>query len=463
MSLERKLHIAIAAASLLLCGCAGPSPEPRPAMEVPPSFKEATAFRTASLTTPVPDEWWRAFNEPALNALEGELVIGNENLKASVAQYRAAQAALAGNRSALYPNVGLGLTATRSSAPPFQDPGNTFSLAASASWEADLWGRVSAQVDSAQARLEASQADVAAARLSLQALLAQTYFSMRSDEVQIALLDETVAAYTRSLQLTRDRYDAGVVSAADVAQAQTQLKTAEAQRVEARSSRALLEHAIAVLLGKPPALVALPVTASLPGVPGVPLQLPSQLLQRRPDIAAAGQRVAAAQAQVGAARAAFFPSVELSGAAGYRADRLGGILSAPHLFWSIGPALALTVFDGGARQAGVDSANAAADLATASYRQTVLVAMQEVEDNLLLASALQEQAGLLQESLVAARRALEIANEQYRGGTVSYLNVVTAQAFVLSAERSLLDARTRSLGATNQLLKNIAGRWDVAP
>jgi outer membrane protein TolC len=155
--------------------------------------------------------------------------------------------------------------------------------------------------------------------------------------------------------------------------------------------------------------------------------------------------------------------VELSGAAGYRADRLGGILSAPHLFWSIGPALALTVFDGGARQAGVDSANAAAEQATASYRQTVLVAMQEVEDNLLLATALQEQTALLQESLVAARRALEIANEQYRGGTISYLNVVTAQTFVLSAERSLLDARTRSLAAANQLLKNIAGRWDIAP
>jgi NodT family efflux transporter outer membrane factor (OMF) lipoprotein len=463
MSPERKLHIAIAAAALLLCGCAGPSPEPRAAMEVPPSFKEATPFRAAALATPVPDEWWRTFNEPALDALEDQLVVGNESLKASVAQYRAAQAALAGSRSALFPGFGLGLTATRSSVPPFQDPANTISLAASASWEVDLWGRVSAEVDSAQARLDASQADVAAAKLSLQALLAQAYFALRSDEVQVALLDGTVAAYSRSLQLTRNRYDAGVVSAADVAQAQTQLKNAEAQRVEARSSRALLEHAIAVLLGKPPALFALPVTARLPGVPEVPPQLPSQLLQRRPDIAAAGQRVAAAQAQVGAARAAFFPAVELSAAAGYRGDRLAGLLSAPHLFWSIGPALALTAFDGGARQAAVDSAKAAAEQAVAGYRQTVLVAMQEVEDNLLLASALQEQAGLLQESLVAARRALDIVNEQYRGGTVSYLNVVTAQAFVLLAERSLLEARTRSLVAASQLLKNIAGRWDVAP
>lgn len=465
MSRERRfvLRIAGVAAAMLLSGCASTPPEPRAPMEVPPSFKEAAAFRMAALGTPVSEDWWRAFDEPALDALEDQLIVGSESLKVFAAQYRAAQAALAGSRSALFPSVDLVPRASRASAPPHQDPATAMSLTASASWEADLWGRVSAQVDSAQARLEASQADMAAARLSLQALLANIYFSLRSAEAQIALLDATVAAYLRSLELTRTRYDAGVVSAADVAQAQSQLKTAEAQRVESRSTRAQLEHAMAVLLGRPPALFALAATARLPRLPEVPLQLPSQLLQRRPDIAAAGRRVAAAQAQVGAARAAFFPAVELSAAAGYRADRLAGILSAPNLFWSIGPALALAAFDGGARQAAVDSAQAAADQATASYRQTVLVAMQEVEDNLSLAAALQEQTVLLQESLAAATRALEIVNEQYRSGTVSYLSVITAQTVALSVERSLLDARTRKLIATNQLLKNIAGRWDLAP
>jgi NodT family efflux transporter outer membrane factor (OMF) lipoprotein len=432
-------------------------------MEVPPAFKEAATFRAAVLTQPVPDEWWRVFNEPALDALEAQLVVGNESLKAAVAQYRAAQAALASSRSALFPTLGVGLSATRSSTPPLQSANTLVSLSGSASWEADLWGRLSAQVDSAQARLQASQADVAAARLSLQSMLAQTYLSLRSAEAQVALLDSTVAAYARSLQLTQLRYEAGVVSAADVAQAQSQLKAAEAQRVETRANRAQLEHAIAVLLGQPPALLSLPVTARLPSSPAVPQQLPSQLLQRRPDIAAASLRVAAAQAQVGAAQAAFFPDLELSAAAGYRGNKLAGIASAPNLFWSIGPTLALSLLDGGARQAAVDTARATTDQATATYRQTVLTALQEVEDNLVLATAMQEQAGLLQESVVAANRALEIMNEQYRSGTVSYLNVVTAQAFALLVERNLLDARTRSLVASSLLLKNIAGRWDVAP
>jgi NodT family efflux transporter outer membrane factor (OMF) lipoprotein len=370
---------------------------------------------------------------------------------------------LASSRSALFPTLGVGLSATRSSTPPLQSANTLVSLSGSASWEADLWGRLSAQVDSAQARLQASQADVAAARLSLQSMLAQTYLSLRSAEAQVALLDSTVAAYARSLQLTQLRYEAGVVSAADVAQAQSQLKAAEAQRVETRANRAQLEHAIAVLLGQPPALLSLPVTARLPSSPAVPQQLPSQLLQRRPDIAAASLRVAAAQAQVGAAQAAFFPDLELSAAAGYRGNKLAGIASAPNLFWSIGPTLALSLLDGGARQAAVDTARATTDQATATYRQTVLTALQEVEDNLVLATAMQEQAGLLQESVVAANRALEIMNEQYRSGTVSYLNVVTAQAFALLVERNLLDARTRSLVASSLLLKNIAGRWDVAP
>jgi NodT family efflux transporter outer membrane factor (OMF) lipoprotein len=458
--ITRLLSLATTWLAVLLGGCAASRINERPTVEVPPSFKEASAFRAAPLNTPVADEWWRAFNEPALDELQTQLVAENQNLRIAVAQYRAAQAALAASRSSLFPVIGLGISGTRSSFPPTQQMEKVVSLSGSASWELDLWGRLSSQVDSAKARLEASQADLAAAQLSLQSLLAQTYFSLRAEEAQIALLDRSVTAYARSLQLTQSRYEGGVVSAADVAQAQTQLKNTEAQRVEARSNRAQLEHAIAVLVGKPPAVFNLSASSKLPSLPPVPQQLPSQLLQRRPDIAAAAFRVAAAQSQVGAARAAFFPAVSLSASTGFRADGLAGIISAPNRFWSIGPALALAAFDGGARQAAVDTAIAATDQATASYRQTVLTAFQEVEDNLVLATSLQEQAALLQESLVAAQRSVEIANDQYKGGTISYLSVVTAQTSALAAERSLLEARTRSLVATNQLLKNIAGRWE---
>jgi NodT family efflux transporter outer membrane factor (OMF) lipoprotein len=283
---------------------------------------------------------------------------------------------------------------------------------------------------------------------------------LRAAESQAALLDRSVAAYQRSLELTQNRYTAGVSSAADVAQAQTQLKSTQAQLVEANSSRAQLEHALATLLGKPSAMLTLPRTATLPQVPNIPVQLPASLIERRPDIVAAERRVAAANAQIGVAQSAFFPAVTLSANAGFRGNDLAQLLSAPNLFWSLGPALAATLFDGGARRSAEESAKASLDLATASYRQTVLTALQEVEDNLVIAASLEEEIGLQTDALVSAQRSLEIANNQYKAGTVSYLNVVTAQATALGAERTLLDVQNRRLGAITQLLKNLAGRWD---
>ncbi|MDB5848142.1 MAG: transporter [Rhodoferax sp.] len=467
------LWLTLAAA---LAGCSTAPPYQRPAMEMPASFREAAAQPAAA--TPVPDDWWRLFNDPALDALQAQVAIGNENLKASVAQYRAAQAALAGSRGALLPSFGLGLDASRSGSGSSRSTsstgngnnnssagsvGNSVSLTGSASWEVDLWGRLSGQVDTAQARLQASRDDLAAAELSVRATLAQTYFSLRAAEAQTALLQDTLTAYQRSLDLTQNRYQAGVASAADVAQAQNQLKSTQAQLIESRSSRAQFEHALAVLLGRPPGLFDLGNTATLPMAPDAPPQLPAQLLERRPDIAAAERRVAAANAQVGVARAAFFPALTLSASAGYRGSTLANLVSAPNLFWSLGPALALTAFDGGQRQAAVDSARAGVDQAAASYRQTVLTALQEVEDNLVIAASLQEETGVLAEALTAARRALDVTTNQYRAGTVSYLNVVSAQTAVLSAERSLLDVRSRRLAAIAQLLKNVAGRWDLPP
>ncbi|HSV51854.1 MAG TPA: efflux transporter outer membrane subunit [Burkholderiaceae bacterium] len=455
-------------AVLLLAACSTAPKYTPPTIDVPAAFKESAGWKLADPNAAaVPDDWWLLFNDPVLNALQAQVVLGNQNLQASIAQYRVAQASLASSRAGLLPSIGVGASASRSSSGSVSAsgtaPGTSYALSGSANWEIDLWGRLAGTVDSAQARLQASQDDLAAARLSTQATLAQVYFSLRATEAQGALLESTLAAYLRSLELTQNRYTAGVASSADVAQAQTQLKTAQAQLIDSNNSRAQLEHAIAALLGKAPAAFSLARTSALPAVPEVPLQLPSSLLERRPDIAAAERRVAAANAEIGVARAAFFPALTLSAGVGFRNSTLANLISSPNLFWSLGPALALAVFDGGARQAAVDSARAGTDQAIANYRQTVLTALQEVEDNLIEASSLQEQVVVQAEALTAAQKVLEVVSNQYRAGTVSYLNVVTAQATALSAERNLLDLRSRRLAAVNQLLKNIAGRWDTAP
>lgn len=479
------LWLALAAPAVLgLSACSTVPDYQPPAVEVPAQFKqaqpappgsEAAAWKPADpAAADLPDAWWRLFGDPVLDALQDQLLSGNEDLKISAARVRQAQAALADSRAGLFPTLNLGLSGTRAASPAGSlsagstvsvggEARNTVSLSGNASWEIDLWGRVAGSVDAAGARLQASRADQAAARLSAQATLAQTYFEIRATEAQQALLERSVAAYQRSLELTRNRYQAGVASAADVAQAQGQLKSTEAQRVEAGISRSRLENALAVLLGRAPAAFTLAAGPGLPALPPVPRQLPAQLLERRPDIAAAERRVAAAHAQIGVANAAWFPALTLSAGAGFRDSALAGLIATPNRFWSIGPALALSLLDGGARGAAVDGARASADEATASYRQTVLTALQEVEDNLVLAARLEEQARLQDEALAAARRTLEIVSHQYRAGTVSYLNVVSAQAGALSAERSQIELRSRQLAAVNQLLKNIAGRWQTPP
>ena len=447
--------------ALLLTACATPPVYEKPATAVPAAFKESGLWKPASAgAADVPDNWWELFKDPVLNDLQAGVKLGNENLKASAAQVQVARAALASARAGGSPALGISGGITHGASVGGATPATVNSLAASASWELDLWGRVAAASSGAQARLEASSADLAAARLSLQGVLAQSYFALRSSEAQAALLERSVVAFQRSLELTNNRYSAGIVSAADVAQATTQLRSTQAQLIESKASRAQLEHAIATLLGKAPADFDLPRTALLPPVPGVPAQLPAQLLERRPDIAAASARVAAANAQAGVAQGAFFPAITLSGSAGFRGADLLNLISLPNLFWSLGPSLAIGLFDGGARQAGVDLARAGIEQATANYRQTVLSAFQEVEDNLVAAASLEEQIVLQSDALKAAERSLDIANNQYKAGIVSYLNVVTAQASALSSERALLDLRNRRLVATAQLLKNSGGRWE---
>ena len=462
--MKTKRYIAISLVIVaMLSACTAPVPLAMVPMDVPASFKESALWKPARPNAAaVPDDWWRMFNDAVLDDLQRQVVLGNENLKASAAQVQVVRAALSSSRAGLSP--GLSVTAGISNGVV---PGSTLtttsnSLAANASWELDLWGRVAGTVTGAEARLLASSADLAAARLSVQALLTQSYFSLRSAEAQGVLLERAVTAYQRSQELTQNRYAGGIASAADVAQATTQLRSTQAQLIESQSSRAQLEHAIATLMGKPAAIFSLPQTAALPAAPPVPVQLPSELLQRRPDIAAASARVAAANAQIGVAQSAFFPAVTLSANAGFKGNELLQLISAPNLFWSLGPALALAVVDGGARKAAEDSARATSDQAAASYRQTVLSALQEVEDNLVVATSLEEQSALQSDALSAAQRNLDITNNQYKAGTVSYLSVVTAQATALSAERTLLEVRNRRLAAVTVLLKNLGGGWNAA-
>ena len=458
MSFALSPRYALACIALMLSACSWLKPTPMPALDLPPAAATGP-WQSASQVPPADAAWWQLFQDPVLDDLQRQLVLGNHNLQAMAALVRQAQAAVGTAQASLYPTVNANLGVSRSENTPATVTGTNYSLSAPVSWEVDLWGRVSGLNRAADARLQASREDLAAARLSAQSTLVQTYLSLRSADQQLAVLDQAVLAYEKSLQLTEYRYQAGVVSAADVAQAQLQLQTAQAQRLDLRTQRTQLGHAIAVLLGQTPSALPLVAQTQALAVPALPPSLSTALLLRRPDVAAAERRVAASNAQVGVTQAAFFPALTLSANAGYRNQDWGSLVSASNVFWSVGPTLVQSVFDGGLRRAARADALAARDVAVSNYRQTVLTAMQELEDNLVAATQLALQAQVQAQAVQAARRNLAIAQDQYRAGAVSYLSVVTAQTSELSAERGLIDVQTRRLVAINALLKNLAGRW----
>lgn len=449
--------------SVLLSACAAGPDYQRPTVDTPAAFKELGDWKPAEPREPAADRWWTAFGDPVLDDLQARLEISNQNLRAAEAAYRQALALADAARAGWFPAINASAGATRSAssaatATSGNAPArNSFSVGATVSWELDVWGRIARTVEGADAGLAASAADLAAARLSARATLAQTYFQLRAAERQQALLDASVDAYARALELTRNRYAAGVAGKADVAQAESQLRSTRAAALDASLSRSQYEHAIAVLLGLPPAGFTLaPSAAPLPVAP-VAVTLPSALLERRPDIAAAERRVAAANAAIGAAQAARFPVLGLSGNTGFRNARIEDLLTVPSRYWSLGPTLAAAIFDGGARKAAVGQAQAGWEKAVATYRQTVLTAFQEVEDNLASARLLEAAAAEQAAAVTAAAEAETIAVNQYRAGTVSYLNVVTAQATHLAARRSANDIATRRLLAAVQLAKNAGG------
>jgi NodT family efflux transporter outer membrane factor (OMF) lipoprotein len=450
------------ATTLLLGACAITRVDPPEPATAPAQFKEALVNAPVGV---VPDAWWTLFQDPVLDDLERRVVIGNETLKAAVAQLAGTRATLAASQSAVYPTLSAGLNGTRAytaTSNAAENPANSVALTASATWELDLWGRLSMATQGAQATLHASEADLAAARLSVQAALAQGYFSLRAAESQQALLQRNVLAYQKALELTQVRYQSGVAGLTDVLQAKTQLSSTQTQLADSVAQRAQLEHALAVLLGVPPSNFTVQRTDTLPAAVAVPASLPASLLERRPDIAAARERVKAAYTQIGITDAALFPALSLSTTVGYGQNSIANLLSAPNLVWSLGAGLTQSILDGGTRKLASAQARANAEQITSSYRQLVLTALQEVEDNLVLANRLQDEVNAQTEALHNAQRNLAIVMDQYRAGIVGYLNVSTAQSAALNTEATLVTVRNRQLAAVNTLLKNIAGRWEAS-
>jgi NodT family efflux transporter outer membrane factor (OMF) lipoprotein len=394
--------------------------------------------------------------------------VSNENVRFAEARLRQAEALVEQSRSGLWPTLALSASATRSRSPNLAGsstntsaPVNIYSLPLTASWAPDLWGSVRRTIEGNVANAQTSAANLANARLLGQSQLAINYFNLRVLDARKRLLDTTVAVYQKSLELTRNRYNAGVSARVELVQAEAQLKSTQAQSIDVGVQRAQVEHAIAILTGKPPAELAIGPEDAMLAIPAIPIGVPSQLLERRPDIAAAERQMAAANAEIGVAQAAYFPSLTLSGTLGFRANSPSSWLSVPSRFWSVGPTLAETLFDGGARRAVSKQAQAAYDANVATYRQTVLVAFQQVEDNLAALRILEQEAATQAEAVAAARLSTELTLNQYKAGTVNYLNVVIVQAAQLNNEATAVNLLGQRLIAAVTLVQALGGGWSA--
>jgi NodT family efflux transporter outer membrane factor (OMF) lipoprotein len=452
------------ALAVLACLCSACSVAPvyhAPAAPVPSAYKE-NAENKAWVTAAPADNldrgpWWTLFGDPLLNDLMQQVAVSNQNVAAASAAYAQARSLVQEQRGALFPSVTLTGGATRSD--NVTRTGNNYQLGIGGSWEPDLWGRLRGAVDSASASAQASAGDLASATLSAQGELAADYISLRQNDAQNALLSDTIGGYRRVLQITQNRYSAGIAAKTDVLQAQTQLANAQVEQAGLARQRAQLEHAIAVLTGKAPGDFNLASTTWKITVPEIPLGLPSTLLQRRPDIAAAERRVAAANQQIGIARAGYFPNIALSASSGFSASQLPQLIRASSNVWSLGLALTESLFNGGATTARVNEAQAANQAAIAHYRQTVLAAFQQVEDQLAATRVLQEQQVLrLQASQAADQTEAQMLN-RYKSGQVSYSDVVTTQVTALTARRALVQSQADQQTTAVALIQALGGDW----
>jgi NodT family efflux transporter outer membrane factor (OMF) lipoprotein len=480
--MRKALSFAIPAALLGLSGCmVGPNYK-TPSAIMAPAFKETTPTSFAEndgwkpgqpSDTKLKGDWWTLFEDAQLNQLEVQVDTANQTLKEAEANFRAARAQIGFARSNEAPTIGVGpsISTVRASAnqPYFSktlvnNGGGNFTLPVDLNYEIDLWGRIRRGVTSAREQAQASDADLENARLSLHAELALDYFGLREADAQEKLLDDTVKAYESALQLTQDRFEGGAAPQSDVAEARTQLDQARVQRTDIEVERTQFEHAIAVLIGKPPAeltLPRLPLVQASQVIPDVPGAMPAALLERRPDIAGTERRMASANEQIGIAQAAFYPTLSLSAIAGFQGTSAANWLNWPSRFWAVGPELSQTLFDAGRRRATKNITVSQYDATVADYRQTVLTAFQQVEDNLAALRVLETEAQQQREATAAAEQSLDLFQTRYEGGVDTYLQVVTWQTAALNNQRNDLDILQRRMDASVLLIKALGGGWDT--
>lgn len=459
-------------ASMMMLGCTVGPKYARPSVPTAPAdtYKELDGWKTAQPSDQLQrGPWWEVFNDPQLNSLEDELTKSNQDLKVAQARFQEARAMVRFNRSAQFPTVSTSPSVMGERASQNQPyfPLTTYStgeytLPFDLSYELDVWGRVRRTVAASREEAQATASDLATVSLSLHADLAYDYFELRGADAQKELLDDTVKAYQDALQLTVNRFEGGAAPKSDVAQAQTQLQTTTVQDTDISVQRAQFEHAIAILLGKPPAAFSLPASPLHVQPPDISAGLPSQLLERRPDIASAERRTAEANEQIGIARAAYFPTIQLFASAGLEGNSITDWFTWPSRFFSVGPSAVETLFDAGRRRATSQAALANYDATVASYRQTTLVALQEVEDNLAALRILEQEAHQQQQATASAQESLQIFNDRYIGGADPYLQVITAQTIALQNERNDVDILRRRMDASVLLIKALGGGWDAS-
>ena len=463
----------------LITGCSFAPRYKKLSMQIPATFKEqapqnASVTNTWKLAQPkdgaLRGKWWETFGDPQLNSLEEQVSISNQNIAAAFATFLSARAIVKEARAQLFPTLATSPSVTRSRQPFLGNQSSSsranatiteYSLPLDASWQLDLWGRIRNTVKANASEAQATAADLENTRLTAQAELAADYFQLRAQDALKQLFDETVAAYRESLALAKVRFQTGIASDQDVAQAETQLTTAEAQATNLGILRAQIEHAIAMLIGKPASVFSIPTETKQTTPPSTPPGIPSQLLERRPDIAAAERRVAEANAQIGVAKAAYFPAVTLSASGGFQSVSASSLLDWPSRFWSVGAGLTETIFDAGLRKATVEQYWAAYNAAVARYRQAVLSAFQQVEDNLASLRILAQEIEQQEAAVESSQRYLDLAKDRYQLGVDIYLNVITAQTILLGNRQTLVNLRTQKMTATVQLIEALGGGWEA--
>jgi len=458
--------VLVAASFAFVTACAvGPNYK-RPAFDAAVAYKEQEGWKPSEPNDALDrGAWWEIYHDEVLNGLEQQINISNQTVLAAAASVEEARALVRQAQAGFWPQLSVNASRTRTvqGNPNGTTTTSTISdLGASASWEIDLWGRIRRLSESDRASMQASEAALAGARLAAQAQLAIDYFELRAQDQLQNILNDIVAAEQQSLKITENRYRVGVAAKADVVSAQTQLLSSQAQQVNAPLQRAILEHAIAVLVGQQPANFSVAVTPMRTDVPTVPAGVPSALLERRPDVAQAERQVAASNAQIGVAISAFFPTLDITGSDDYRGNTISRLIRTANRVWAVGPSLALTVFDAGSRRAQVAQARAAHEVTVDNYRQTVLSSLQQVEDDITTLRVLEQQAVIEEAAVKAAREAETLTLNQYKAGTVPYSSVITAQTTRLNAEETALNVLSSRLQASVAMIQALGGGWKAA-